>query len=85
MTSISSYRVYRTKCCNDVFEEPIYASSNQNTVFCYIEKINCLCGEEYSKKQLEYVGIKRMRIDGFKSTGKDNIQIPEYMWKNKRS
>ena len=85
MTSISAYRVYKTKCCNDVFEEPIYASSNQNTEFRRIKQIRCLCGAEYDKENLDYVGIKRVIINDLEFSGKDNIQIPKYMWKGKRS
>ncbi len=85
MTSISAYRVYRTQCCSDVFEEPVYASSNQNTEFRRIEQIRCLCGAEYGKNNLNYVGIKRVIINGLESSGKDNIQIPKYMWKGNKS
>ncbi len=45
MTSVSTYRVYRTTCCSDVFDEPIYSSANSSTVFDYIVDVKCVCGK----------------------------------------
>lgn len=84
MTSISAYRIYRTTCCHDVFDEPMYASSNAETVFRTIEpQVVCQCGKIYSKDELEFVGVKRESINDLRSMGLADIHIPAFLRKQK--
>lgn len=82
MTSISAYRVYRTTCCHDVFDEPMYASSNAETVFRTIEpQIECECGKVYKRDELEFVGFKRKSFNDLKLLGLADIEIPAFLRK----
>jgi hypothetical protein len=82
MTSISAYRIYRTTCCNDVFDEPMYGSANAETVFRTIElQVTCQCGSIYSKRELEFVGIKRGSISNLMLMGLTDIDIPAFLRK----
>lgn len=84
MTSISAYRIYRTTCCHDVFDEPMYASSNAEIVFRTIEpQVVCECGKSYSKKELEFVGVKRESINDLRLMGLADIYIPAFVRKKK--
>ena len=47
MTSVSAYRVYRTRCCHLVLEEPVFSSSNFSTQFAGIANGTCECGSAY--------------------------------------
>ena len=83
MTSISAYRIYRTTCCHDVFDEPMYASSNAESVFRTSEpKVVCECGKRFSKRELEFVGIKRESINDLKMMGLADTDIPSYLRKS---
>jgi hypothetical protein len=82
MTSISTYRIYRTRCYHDVFDEPMYASSNAETVFRTLEpQVICDCGINYRKSELEFVGIKRNSINDLKLMGLADIDIPAFLRK----
>lgn len=84
MTSISAYRIYRTTCCHDVFDEPMYASSNAETVFRTLEPIiKCDCGKNYTKSELEFVGFMRKSINDLKLMGLADIEIPSFLRKQK--
>lgn len=83
MTSISAYRIYRTTCCHDVFDEPMLASSNAETVFRTTEpQIVCECGKSYIKSELEFVGIKRESINDLKLMGMADMDIPSFLRKS---
>ena len=83
MTSISAYRIYRTTCCHDVFDEPMYGSSNAETVFRSIEpNVVCLCGITYTKSQLDFVGVKRGTINDLRLMGLADIDIPSFLKKS---
>ena len=82
MTSISAYRIYRTKCCHDVFDEPMYASSNAETIFRTIEaQVICDCGNTYKKSELEFVGFMRKSINDLTLMGLTEIDIPAFLRK----
>jgi hypothetical protein len=81
MTSVSAYRVYRTTCCSDVFDEPIYSSANSSTVFDYIVDVKCVCGKKYHIDDLEFLGIRRSTIDELALRGIAEIQIPAFLRK----
>lgn len=82
MTSISAYRIYRTSCCHDVFDEPMYGTSNAETVFRTIEpQVDCQCGVSYSRSELEFVGIKRETINDLRLMGMAEIDIPSFLRK----
>lgn len=84
MPSISAYRIYRTKCCHDVFDEPMYASSNAETVFRTTEpQVLCECGRSYFKSELEFVGIKRESINDLRMMGIADTDIPTFLRKSK--
>ncbi len=84
MTSISAYRIYRTTCCHDVFDEPMYGSSNAETVFRTIEaQVTCQCGTIYGKDELEFVGVKRGSINNLMLMGLTEIDIPAFLRKKK--
>ncbi len=84
MTSISAYRIYRSTCCHDVFDEPMYASSNAETVFRTSEpKVACECGKIYFKSELEFVGIKRESINDLRTMGMADTDIPTFLRKTK--
>ena len=84
MTSISAYRIYRTTCCHDVFDEPMYASSNAETIFRTAEpQVVCECGKSYSKSELEFVGIKRESINDLRMMGVADADIPSFLRKPK--
>lgn len=84
MTTISAYRIYRTTCCHNVFDEPMYASSNADTVFRTTEpQVDCECGKNYSKSQLEFVGIKRESINDLRLMGMADSDIPSFLRKSK--
>lgn len=83
MTSVSTYRVYRTICCHDVFDEPMYSSSNGITIFDYDIVINCVCGKFYSVDEMEFLGAKRQAIDDLMMLGIGEIQIPSFLRKKK--
>lgn len=83
MTSVSAYRIYRTTCCHDVFDEPMYASSNSDTVFDYDVKLKCVCGKTYAVEDMEFVGIKRQTIDDLTMLGIGEIQIPSFLRKQR--
>jgi hypothetical protein len=84
LTSISAYRIYRTSCCHDVFDEPIFGSSNAETVFRTTEpQVVCECGECYSKSELEFVGIKRESINDLRAMGLADVDIPSFLRKQK--
>jgi len=83
MTSVSAYRVYRTSCCHDVFDEPMYASSNMTTVFDTDAEVTCVCGKAYSVDEMEFVGTKRQSIDDLMMLGIGEIQIPSFLRKKK--
>ena len=84
MTSISTYRTFRTICCHDIFDEPIHASSNNITVFDNKIKIDCICGKIYDVDELEFVGIKRQSMDALILQGIAEIQIPAYLRKQSK-
>jgi hypothetical protein len=79
MTSVSAYRVYRTRCCHVVLEEPIYSSSNPSTQFEGIPNGSCECGTPYVFEDLELVGIKKMSISDLALLGIEEITIPSFM------
>lgn len=79
MTSVSAYRVYRTRCCHVVLEEPIYSSSNSLTQFAGIANGTCECGSAYVFDDLEFVGIKKMNISDLALMGIEEINIPSFM------
>jgi hypothetical protein len=82
MTSVSAYRIYRTTCCHDVFDEPIYGSSNAETVFRTTEpRVVCECGISYCKSELEFVGIKRESINDLRMMGMADTDIPTFLRK----
>lgn len=82
VTSISAYRIYRSTCCHDVFDEPMYASSNAETVFRTAEpQVVCECGKSYSKSELEFVGIKRGSINDLRTMGMADTDIPTFLRK----
>ena len=79
MTSVSAYRVYRTRCCHLVLEEPVFSSSNFSTQFAGIANGNCECGSPYVFDDLEFVGIKKMSISDLAMLGIEEINIPAFM------
>ena len=79
MTSVTAYRVYRTRCCHLVLEEPLYSSSNLSTQFEGIASGNCDCGIPYVFEDLEFVGIKKMAISDLVLLGIEKITIPSFM------
>jgi hypothetical protein len=79
MTSVSAYRVYRTRCCHLVMEEPLYSSSNSSTQFEGIANGNCECGTPYVFENLEFVGIKKMTISNLALMGIEEITIPSFL------
>jgi len=79
MTSVSAYRVYRTRCCHVVLEEPIYSSSNSTTQFAGITNGICECGLTFVFEDLEFVGIKKMTVGDLALLGIDEITIPSVM------
>lgn len=83
MTSISAYRIYRTTCCHDVFDEPMFASANAETIFRTTEqRVVCECGKSYSKNELEFVGIKRESINDLRMMGLSDTDIPSFLRKH---
>ncbi len=79
MTSVSAYRVYRTRCCHLVLEESIYSSSNSSTQFAGIANVTCECGATFVFEDLEFVGIKKMTISDLALLGIEEINIPSFM------
>ena len=79
MTSVSAYRVYRTRCCHLVLEEPLYSSSNTSTQFAGIPSGRCECGTPYVFEDLEFVGIKKIAISDLALVGIEEITIPSFM------
>lgn len=79
MTSVSAYRVYRTRCCHLVLEEPLYSSSNSSTQVEGIPDGTCECGTHYVFEDLEFVGIKKMSISDLALLGIEEITIPSFM------
>jgi len=62
MSSVSAYRVYRTRCCHLVLEESVYSSSNLSTQFAGIANGNCECGSPYVFNELALMGIEEINI-----------------------
>lgn len=79
MTSVSAYRVYRTRCCHLVLEEPLYSSSNSSSLFEGIANFTCECGATFVFEDLEFVGIKKMTISDLALLGIEEITIPSFM------
>ena len=79
MTSVSAYRVYRTRCSHLVLEEPLYSSSNASTLFEGSANGNCECGTPYVFEDLEFVGIKKMTISDLALMGIEEITIPSFL------
>ena len=79
MTSVSAFRVYRTRCCHLVLEEPLYSSSNSSTQIEGIQNVVCECGASYLFEDLEFVGIKKMTISDLALLGIEEITIPSFM------
>lgn len=79
MTSVSAYRVYRTRCCNLVLEEPLYSSSNSSMQFEGIANGTCECGATFVFEDLEFVGIKKMTISDLALLGIEEITIPSFI------
>lgn len=79
MTSVSAYKVYRTTCCHDVFDEPLYASSNSTTLFDCITEIECICKKRYYLEDLEFVGYRRNSYGDLKTHCVDYFQIPSFI------
>lgn len=83
MTSISAYRTYRTTCCYDVFDEPLYASSKSTTIFDCITEIECVCKRKYHLDDLELVGYRRNFYGDLKTHCDDYFQFPAWLRKSK--
>jgi hypothetical protein len=81
MTSVSAYKVYRTTCCHDVFDEPLYASSNSTTIFDSITAIECVCKKKYHLDDLEFVGYRRNSYGDLKTHCDDYFQFPAWLRK----
>lgn len=80
MTSISSYRIYKAKCCNSEVKVANYASSNSSTVF--TEPI-CECKKTSSIVDLEFIRIEIPKAYQRGDVGVDNYQIPSFLIKDK--
>lgn len=79
MTSVSAYRVYRTRCCQLVLDEPLYSSSNSTTQVEGITNGTCECGAPYVFEDLEFIGIKKMSTSDLALLGIEEITIPSFM------
>ena len=79
MTSVSAYRVYRTRCCHLVLDEPVFSSSTSSTQFEGIANGTCECGSAYVFDDLEFVGIKKIAIGDLALLGIEEITIPSFM------
>jgi hypothetical protein len=79
MTSVTAYRVYRTRCCHLVLEDALYSSSNASTQFEGIANGSCECGTPYVFEDLEFVGIKKMTISDLALMGIEEITIPSFL------
>ena len=84
MISISSYGIYITKCCHDVFNDPMYTSSNAETVFRTLDPtVECICGKTYVKSDLDFVGFMRKTINDLKLVGLADIEILSFHRKSR--
>jgi hypothetical protein len=83
MTGVSAYKVYRTICCHDVFDEPLYASSNSTTIFDYITVIECVCKKKYHLDDLEFVGYRRNIYGDLRTDCDDYFKFPAWLRKGK--
>lgn len=82
MASVSAYKVYRTTCCHDVFDEPMYASFNAETVFRTLDPtVDCLREKNHAKSELEFVGFMRRSINDLRLMGLADIEIPSFVSK----
>jgi len=83
MTSVSAYLVYRSRCCQNIFDEPLFASSNSATNFDLVDfKFHCEYGKTYFMKEMEYVGIRRETLENLKLLGLSEITIPVFLRKS---
>lgn len=78
MTSVSSYRVYKAKCCDSEIRIANYASTNASTVF--ITPL-CDCKKTTSVDELELIRIDLPSEFKLGDGGVDNYQIPSFLMK----
>jgi hypothetical protein len=84
MKSVSAYRSFRTKCCHDIFYEPILASLNSEAVVRTTNpQVVCECGKSYSNNEDEFVGVKRDSFTDLKIMGMADADIPSFLDKTK--
>jgi len=79
MTSVTAYRVYRTRCCHLVLEDALCSSSNASTQFEGIANGSCECGTPDVFEDLEFVGIKKMTTSDLALMGIEEITIPSFL------
>ncbi len=76
MTSVSSYRIYRVKCCNSEVKVANYASSNPSTVF---TTPLCACKKSISIEELEFIRIEIPKEYKLGDGGIDNYELPSFL------
>jgi len=76
MTSISSYRIYKTKCCDSEIRIANYASSNASTIF---TTLLCNCKETTSVDELELIRIDMPSKYKLGDGGVNNYELPFFV------
>lgn len=76
MTSISSYRIYKTQCCNTEVKVANYASTNASTVFV---KPICDCKKTTSLDDCILIRIEIPKAYQRGDVGVDNYELPSFL------
>ncbi len=78
MTSVSSYKIYSTNCCQTLIKIAIYASLSRGSVR---GNYKCSCGQDLAETEMEFVGVEKNDGGRIPSGGFDNFKIPEFLRK----
>jgi hypothetical protein len=76
MTSVSSYLIFKAKCCNSEVRIANYSSTNASTVF---TTAFCECKKSTTIEELEFIRIDTPSAFKLKDGGVDNYELPSFV------